>query len=1379
MKQFISFIIILFIGLANVLSQSINPPTQTFPANGAVNIDVRYQLDWSGVSGNQGYLYEVDITSSFNSSLKISGATTRNVSNFFTSNLFFGQTYYWRVATISSIDTSVWSSTRSFTTINEPVLTAPANNASNIEPGVTIDWSPINGVQRYFYEVDTTLNFNSTRKVSGATFGNSSNFSVTDLRFDQTYYWRVAAENSVDTSAWSAARSFQTMASLGLSTPLNFATNVDVEETIDWDFVQGNSGYIYQIDSSINFNSPLQRTVGTFGNVSQALVQNLRFGTTYYWRVAVKTASDTSDWSTVYRFTTTDQVSLFQPPNNAVNQQISETIDWSFVAGNNGYIYQYDTAATLNSPLLQQVSSTVNSSQAVISNLRFGTTYYWRVAAKTTSDTSQWSAVYRFTTLDQLNLLNPTNGATGRNTTESLNWGGILGNAGYVYELDTVATFNSPLLLQNSFTANVSQVTVSDLRFGTTYYWRVAAKSNNDTSQWSSAFSFTTRDDVSLISPTNNSTIFGVETLIDWSGLGGASGYIYELDTAISFNSSLLRQLSNSNSFSQATVSNLKYGTTYYWRVAAKNNSDTSGWSSIRSFTTLGNVLLTAPNNNSTSNFIEPTLDWSSSIGSTGYIYQLDSNINFNSPLYFSDALNSTLSQVDAPVLRYGTRYYWRVKATTATDTSQWSVIRNFTTFDNVNLSFPVNNASNLPNTVTISWGSRLHGSYYIYEVDENSLFNSPNKIVGNTAGTNPLSVQGTRVNISGLQYGQDYFWRVAAVSPIDTSGWGVEKKFSTAFLLPNAPTQLFPANGATNVQRRNLVLDWTDDTSATGYEVQLDTTNNLNTTTNISTLNSSQWSLSRRENFTTYYWRVRATNNSGNSPWSPVWSFTTEDCDNSDTLVVVNCGTFIYRGVLYSNTGFYQRGLLNAAGCDSTVYLDITINQPTASNISLTGCDSLAFNGQTYFSSGNYTQVLQNSKGCDSTISLNLTINNSTITPITAAVCDSFVWARTNQTYFNSGVYFDTLQTTTGCDSVAILDLLVTPTTTSSFTVTSCDSFAWRGSTLTQSGIYMDTIVNGANCDSIITLDLTISQTKTNLQTVDVCKRYNWNGRTLTTSGTYFDTLSTASGCDSLLTLNLNVRDSSVNNLNFTVCDSIRINGQLITQTAIYTQIFTNSVGCDSVLTLDVVVNNSTSSTVAVSACNSYFWSSTNRTYNATGIYDTTFTTVTGCDSLVSLDLTITSNSTIVQQNGFRLTVAQTNATYQWLDCNNGNAVIIGETGRLFTAQQNGSYAVEVSRGNCLDTSSCILVTSVGLNSVDETSNEIKIYPNPNNGSFFIDAPSNLLKNKVVLVYNVQGKMVYSGTLENGKKQINLDDIESGIYLLRVGEESIRVVVN
>jgi len=245
-------------------------------------------------------------------------------------------------------------------------------------------------------------------------------------------------------------------------------------------------------------------------------------------------------------------------------------------------------------------------------------------------------------------------------------------------------------------------------------------------------------------------------------------------------------------------------------------------------------------------------------------------------------------------------------------------------------------------------------------------------------------------------------------------------------------------------------------------------------------------------------------------------------------------------------------------------------------------------------------------------------------------------------------------------------------------------------------------------------------------------------------------------------------VQDSTHNRVVLSACDSVRINGQLITQTAIYTQVLTNSVGCDSILTLDVTINNASTSTAFVSACNSYLWTSTNRVYNATGMYDTTFQSVSGCDSIVRLDLTITNNSTAVQQNGFVLTAIQTNALYQWLDCNNGNAPITGETSRVFTATQNGSYAVEINNGNCLDTSNCLVVNIVGLSNIDEDERNLKVYPIPSDYHVNIDLG---IFSQLILVelFDLKGKLVQSNLFQNSHIVSLPIEAAKGVYMLKV----------
>ena len=116
----------------------------------------------------------------------------------------------------------------------------------------------------------------------------------------------------------------------------------------------------------------------------------------------------------------------------------------------------------------------------------------------------------------------------------------------------------------------------------------------------------------------------------------------------------------------------------------------------------------------------------------------------------------------------------------------------------------------------------------------------------------------------------------------------------------------------------------------------------------------------------------------------------------------------------------------------------------------------------------------------------------------------------------------------------------------------------------------------------------------------------------------------------------------------------------------------------------------------IALTACDSLVWNGVN--YTSSGIYNQTLTNVSGCDSVVTLDLGIIAVDTSVSYtiSSSTLTAIATNATYQWLDCNNNNTPIIGETNQSFSPTSNGSYAVEVTQNGCTAVSSCYTVNNL-----------------------------------------------------------------------------------
>ena len=142
------------------------------------------------------------------------------------------------------------------------------------------------------------------------------------------------------------------------------------------------------------------------------------------------------------------------------------------------------------------------------------------------------------------------------------------------------------------------------------------------------------------------------------------------------------------------------------------------------------------------------------------------------------------------------------------------------------------------------------------------------------------------------------------------------------------------------------------------------------------------------------------------------------------------------------------------------------------------------------------------------------------------------------------------------------------------------------------------------------------------------------------------------------------------------------------------------------------------------------------------------------------------------VTQNDNELTANATGPTisYQWVDCNNANAPIDGETNQMFTATSNGSYAVIITDSNCQGSqiSSCYDVTTLGLENFDSPI-QLKVFPNP-----VIDDLNISLGNSFeiinIQVFSMLGQLVKTTKVINSKEsRLNLSDLSSGTYIIKI----------
>ena len=345
----------------------------------------------------------------------------------------------------------------------------------------------------------------------------------------------------------------------------------------------------------------------------------------------------------------------------------------------------------------------------------------------------------------------------------------------------------------------------------------------------------------------------------------------------------------------------------------------------------------------------------------------------------------------------------------------------------------------------------------------------------------------------------------------------------------------------------------------------------------------------------------------------------------------------------------------------------------------------------------------------------------------------------------------------------------------TTSHTFLVCNSFTWiDGNTYTSSNnTATHTFKTKYGCDSIITLNLTILDTifyGLDIQTA-FCS-YTWiDGITYTSSNnSATHTLSTSTlnayGCDSIVTLDLTIIDTTFSsNDTYFQCDNLTwIDGNTYTSsnnTATHTLI--SSTGCDSVITLDLTIHNTLYSGVAIKNewC-TYTWIDGNTYTSSNNTATHTLLTSTGCDSIVTLDLTINNIDTSVTNVLGVFTSNQAAATYKWYICNNSFIPISGAISQSFTPPTNGSYAVVVSNGNnCSDTSSCILINNVAI---AENAANISLYPNPTNNLIKLDIEGyNGYVN--VEVYDLQGRLLETTT----NTIISMGEYAKGIYVFKV----------
>ena len=248
------------------------------------------------------------------------------------------------------------------------------------------------------------------------------------------------------------------------------------------------------------------------------------------------------------------------------------------------------------------------------------------------------------------------------------------------------------------------------------------------------------------------------------------------------------------------------------------------------------------------------------------------------------------------------------------------------------------------------------------------------------------------------------------------------------------------------------------------------------------------------------------------------------------------------------------------------------------------------------------------------------------------------------------------------------------------------------------------------------------------------------------------------------------------------TICDNetFTFGSQVLdsSNAGLNTEVYQTVDGCDSIVELTLTVLPTLVENEAATICPSetYDFNGQILTSANAGLNTVVLQAANGCDSTVNLTLTVEPVDITVGLAGGVLTANQAGAAYQWVDCNNGNAPIAGETSVTFSPTAlTGNYAVEISLNSCTETSSCTLVD---FTSIDELNiNSSVVFPNPVSDIFEIKNIEKFGSITSIFLMDANGKVVQEISVSDAST--NIGHLESGVYFLRISSESGESIIS
>ena len=454
----------------------------------------------------------------------------------------------------------------------------------------------------------------------------------------------------------------------------------------------------------------------------------------------------------------------------------------------------------------------------------------------------------------------------------------------------------------------------------------------------------------------------------------------------------------------------------------------------------------------------------------------------------------------------------------------------------------------------------------------------------------------------------------------------------------------------------------------------------------------------------------------------------------------------------------------------DTMLTLNLNVDAVSEINLSASICDGDVYNEEGFtglVQEGIYRRKFTSVGKCDSIVSLALNVVKPQLTTIVDTICFGTTYSFAGQELNRTGMYVDSLiSKVTGCDSIVTLLLTVQDIIRTEQYLNICfgETYKFGKQTISETGVYEEMFKTVDGCDSLVKLHATVlpDYRKTVNAVIKEGEEYNANGfKGLKDEGEYTLPLKSVDGCDSTVTLILKVLTDVSKQVSVNICfgDSYVFGSQTITESGEYVEVFKAADGGDSTVILTATVLPDLRQTISATICAGEVYNENGfSNLKETGVYTLPLKSVDGCDSTVTLNLTVLSGDTTYIEKS--ITTAELPYEYQTI--------------RYDKSTLPGTYVdtIVVTTSGCEEVivHTLIITSEVGVENT--SSRDLIMVPNPVavNGTLYINAEftSEERNGLLVEVFNAIGQCVYSNRPTVYPIEVS-GLAERGMYIVRI----------